>query len=414
MKLSAYLLLIMATAALNISCFKDSDSFGKVNAVSGDASVYSQKNGEWNPVKKSQTISYGDTIKSKNSIVDIIFRNKSKLTLEPNSKIVILDSSNKKSDYIFPVVYSGGILSDIKHKKPNDFQYIVYTPVSYVQPQGSCFYVSYNPSTNKSDVYAYNGNVIVYNSTDFSVPVQLEPGFTTLVVYTDAPSKPVRLTYNQFRRIGYMFPPEVSAEYAVTFGFPAIPIPVPLPLMMPPQVETIIETSGPQQVIYEERPQHRHVNPPPRSRSNVSVNVNINANGGFPMPGLPMPVPVPGIPFPAPVPRHHGGFHRPGAPAPVMAPIPGPFMAPHAPRHMAPGPGPVMTPHVPGHMAPGPGPLHGNHGQQHSDHQNYQQNNNQNNNNQPQQNNNNQQHSSHRGPRPPLPGPVPGPHMFGR
>ena len=316
MKFSGYLLLIMFIA-LNISCFDGSDTFGKVKAVSGDASVYSQKSKHWNPITKSQTIKYGDTIESTSDPLEIVFRNNSKLTLEPNSKIVVFDSSDNKNDYIFPVVYSGGILSEIKHKKENDFCYIVYTPVAYVQTTGGYFYVSHSPSSSISSIHAYDGNAVVYNTSDFADPITLEPGFTTTISYSNTPTQPKKLRYNQFRRVGYMFEPEVCKHFEVTFGFPVIPIPIPMQVIVsvPEQAEEpeVVEEH------YRERTHYR--NDHPKHNSNVSVHVNVN--GG--MPFFPVPVPLPGAPVPVP---HRRVAPMPIMPPPVVAPLPVPVPGP--------------------------------------------------------------------------------------
>lgn len=409
-------LLLVSTAALNMGCFNDTDSFGKVSGSSENASAYSQKSKNWTPLKKSHTVKFGDTIQTAANPLSIVFRKNCKLTIEPNSKVIILDSSDKKNHFIFPIIFSGGILSELKHKKPGDFQYIVYSPVSYIQSQGTCFYVSYNPSNGTSDVYVYDGNVIVYNSTDFSNPVELTPGYTTTVVYTNAPLKPVKLKYNQFRKIGYLFTPEDCSEYAVIFGFPSIPIPV--PVMVQPQVQVVNEPVK-ETVIYKEA----RIPPP---RKNVSVSVNINANGGFPLP------PVPFIPQPVPLPHGRVVHHPPVpvfAPVPVVpVPVPGPMMPPapgfgmHGGRHhgpmMAPVPGPRHAPvppapgfgmHGPHHgpmMGPVPGPRpvhHRSHGNNNNgQNQNWQQGNNNNNQNDQQQQQQPQRHRPH-GPFPPPP-----------
>jgi hypothetical protein len=315
MKFLIYTCLVVIIA-LNLSCQKRSTSFGKVNSVTGDVAVFSTKNNKWNPVEKSNIIHFGDTLQTNKGSAEIGFKNKSKLTLEPNTKVVILDSVDKKNSYIFPIVFSGGILSEVKHQHPNDFIYIVYTPVAYAQAKGSHFYVSHLPSSNTSNIQVFDGDVIVYNTTDFSEPVQLSPGFTTTVINSNAPGKPVKLKYKQFRRIGYMFTPEICEHYEVVFGFPVVPIPVQFPVFVSAPVEVNeeepIESVEPDNYEPEPQPDHNEHG----RRSNVSVNVNIDGQ----LPFLPVPVPLPG----GPIPRH--GFH------------PGPGFAPPLPMPFPPGP----------------------------------------------------------------------------
>ena len=228
---------LVAVVSFNLSCLNRSDSFGKVLSTTGDVSVYSKKDNNWKPIEKSNIIHFGDTLQSNKGSAEIRFRNKSKLTLEPNTKVVIIDSVDKKNSYIFPVVFSGGILSEVNHRHPNDFIYIVYTPNAYAQALGSHFYVSHMPSNNTSNVQVFDGDVIVYNTTDFSEPIQLSPGFTTTISNSNAPRKPEKLKYAQFRRVGYMFTPEICEHYEVVFGFPIVPIPVQVQVFAPASVE---------------------------------------------------------------------------------------------------------------------------------------------------------------------------------
>lgn len=313
MKLLFYAALV-TVVSFNLSCLNKSNSFGKVLSTTGDATVFSQKDNNWKPIEKSNVIHFGDTLQTGKGPVEIRFRNKSKLTLEPNTNVVIIDSVDKKNSYIFPVVFSGGILSEIKHKRPNDFIYIVYTPVAYAQAKGSHFYVSHVPSSNTSNVQVFDGDVIVYNTTDFSEPVQLSPGFTTTISNSNAPRKPAKLKYAQFRRIGYMFTPDICEHYEIVFGFPIAPIPVQVQVFAPVPVEVNdvepIESSEPDNFEPQQKQQPRHNGH--KTRSNVSVNINIDGQ----LPFMPVPIPLPG----GPGPRH--GFHQ--GPPPLPMPFPGP------------------------------------------------------------------------------------------
>jgi hypothetical protein len=320
---------LVIIVAFNLSCLNRSTSFGKVNSVTGDVSVFSTKDNKWNPIEKSNTIHFGDTLQSNKGSAEISFRNKSKLTLEPNTKVVILDSVDKKNTYIFPVVFSGGIMSEVKHRQPNDFIYIVYTPVAFAQAKGSHFYVSHTPSTNRSNVQVFDGDVIVYNTTDFSEPVQLSPGYSTTISYSNPPVKPVKLKYAQFRRIGYMFTPEDCEHYEVVFGFPVAPIPVQVQIFASTPVvvneEEPVEATVPDNYEPEPQPSHNDHG----TRSNVSVNINVDGQLPFlPVPFLPVPVPLPG----GPSPRH--GFHNgPGFAPPLPVPFPGPNHRPNCNNH---------------------------------------------------------------------------------
>jgi hypothetical protein len=312
--------LLTVVVLFNLSCLNRSDSFGKVLTVTGDASVFSKKDSKWNPIQKSTAIHFGDTLQSRNGGVAIQFRNKSKITLDANTKVVIIDSVDKKNSYIFPIVFSGGILSEVKHRHPNDFIYIVYTPVSYAQAKGSHFYVSYIPATNTSNIQVFDGDIIVYNTSDFSEPVELSPGFTTTVSNSNIPSKPKKLNYIQFQKIGYMFTPEVCEHYQIVFGFPIVPIPVQVNVFAQTPVE-IDEGESPEPITQEDliemQPEPKVHHKSHEHHSNVSVNVNIDA----PLPFIPLPVPFPG----GPGPRH--GYHQapgPVLPPPLPIPVPGP------------------------------------------------------------------------------------------
>ena len=308
---------------LNASCFNES-RFGKVTSPD-EASVFSQKSDSWKPLKKSHPVFYGDTILSKDKPLEISFANKSTLTLEPNTKLIIIDSSDKKNHYIFPIVFYGGVISNVKHKKPDDFTYIVYTPVAYAQPNGSHFYVSHSVPSNVTDVHSYDGNVIVYNLSDFNEPTDVNPGYTTVVNVSGSPIPPKKLKYDQFRRIGYMIEPEMCKHYCVLWGFPVIPIAVPVAVPVPVVEEKIVE----ERVIVDDHRDYNNHNHQPRSRSRVNVNVNVNANvPGF---GLPMlPVPVMPVPVPHHVPRAH---YAPVPVPPIIAPVPVPVPVPGRPHH---------------------------------------------------------------------------------
>jgi hypothetical protein len=309
---------LVAVVSFNLSCLNRSTSFGKVISTTGDVTVYSKKDNNWKPIEKSDIIHFGDTLQSNNGSAEISFRNKSKLSLEPNTKVVIVDSVDKKNSYIFPVVFSGGVLSEVKHQHPNDFIYIVYTPNAYAQAMGSHFYVSHTPSTNTSDVQVFDGNVVVYNTTDFSEPTQLSPGFTTTISNSNAPRKPAKLKYAQFRRIGYMFTPENCEHYEVVFGFPIVPIPVQVQVFTPASVEVNelepvepVASSEPDNEEPELQPRHNNH----KNHSNVSVNINIDGQ----LPLMPLPIPLPGgLGL-----RH--GFHQGSGFAPSHpTPFPGP------------------------------------------------------------------------------------------
>jgi hypothetical protein len=320
-----YYLLLSVLVILNASCFNES-RFGKVTS-SDEASVYSQKSDSWKPLKKSQPVYYGDTILSKEKPLEITFKNKSTLTLEPNTKLIVIDSSDKKNSYIFPIVFYGGIISNVKHKKPDDFTYIVYTPVAYAQPNGSHFYVSHSLPSNVTDVHSYDGNVVVYNLSNFDEPTEISPGYTTVVNVSGSPVKPKKIRYEQFRRVGYMIEPEVCKHYCVLWGFPVIPIAVPVAIPVPVAEDQIVE----ERVIVDDRrndDNHSH------SRSRVNVNVNINGNvPGFGMPMLPVPV------VPAPMPHHRPHAYIAPVPVPpviVPVPVPGfPVPFPGGPHHQS-------------------------------------------------------------------------------
>ncbi len=298
---------------LNASCFNE-DRFGKVTSPD-EASVFSQKSNSWKPIKKSQAVFYGDTILTADKPLEITFANKSTLTLEPNTKIIVIDSSDKKNRYIFPIVFQGGMVSNVKHKKPDDFTYIVYTPVAYAQPNGSHFYVSHSVPSNVTDVHSYDGNVIVYNLSDFNEPTEVTPGYTTVVTVSGLPIPPKKLKYEQFRRVGYMIEPELSKHYCILWGFPIIPIAVPVAIPTPVVEEKFIE----ERVIVENRSDNNHYHQP-QSKSRVRVNVNINANvPGFGVPVLPAPI------MPVPVPHHVPRVYAVPVPVPpIIAPVPVP------------------------------------------------------------------------------------------
>jgi len=296
---------------LNASCFNE-NRFGKVTS-SDEASVYSQKSDSWKPLKKSQPVYYGDTILSKDKPLEITFVNKSKLSLEPNTKLIIVDSSDKKNRYIFPIVFYGGIVSNVKHKKPDDFTYIVYTPVAYAQPSGSHFYVSHSVPSNVTDVHSFDGNVVVYNLSNFDEPTEINPGYTTIINVSGTPIKPKKLKYDQFRRVGYMIEPEVCKHYCVLWGFPVIPIAVPIAVPVQVVEERFVE----ERVIVDDRRDYNDHQSRSRSRVNVNINVDANVPGiGFPM----VPVPV----MPVPVPHHVPRAHFAPVPHPVIAPVPVP------------------------------------------------------------------------------------------
>ncbi len=333
MKKNLYLILITLIIS-NFSCTNNSVIFGKVGKFKGDVSIFSTKENKWTPVKKNSAVYFGDTLQTQNGSAEIVFKNKSKIAIEPNSKVLIIDSADGRKKFIFPIVLSGGILSDIKHRKSNDFTYIVYTPVAYAEARGSHYYVSYSPTTGSTDVHVFDGNIVVYNVANFSEPVQVYPGFSTTITYSNAPQKPAKLKYDQFRRVGYMFTPQICEKYEIAFGFPVVPIPVPVPVFVPvsvpipPQTVSVQESEPISQddnysEEYDEPVKHRHNR---SSKSNVSVSVSVNA----PIP-LPIPVPFPGMPVPVPVPgpgyhgHSHHGRHAPApvAPLPIIAPVPG-------------------------------------------------------------------------------------------
>jgi hypothetical protein len=348
MKKTFYTILI-TLIFLNFSC-TNNIKFGKVAKIKGDVSIFFTKENKWTPAKKNVSIYFGDTLQTKEGSVEIVFKNKSKITLEPNSKVLIIDSTDENKKFIFPIVFTGGILSEVKHRKSNDFTYIVYTPVAYAEARGTYYYVSYSPTTGSTDVHAFDGNIVVYNVSNFSEPVQVLPGYSTTITYSNAPQKPSKLKYNQFRRVGYMFSPDICEKYEIAFGFPVVPIPVPVPVFVPVSVPTpshpiSVQESEPisqEDNYYDDdnnnyaeeydepvRPPHRH-----RPKSNVSVSVSVNA----PIP-LPVPIPLPGmLPAPVPFPAPRPGYHAHHAPVPVGAP-------------------PIIAP-VPGIPVPGPGRSH--------------------------------------------------------
>lgn len=327
MKKNLYLILITLIIS-NFSCTNNSNTFGKIEKFKGDVSIFSTKENKWTPVIKNCVVNFRDTIQTKDGSVEIVFKNKSKITIEPNSKVLIVDSADRGKKFIFPIVLSGGILSEIKHRKSNDFTYIIYTPVAYAEARGSHYYVSYSPTTGSTDVHVFDGNIVVYNVTNFSEPVQVSPGFSTTISYTNTPQKPAKIKYDQFRRVGYMFTPEICEKYEIAFGFPVVPIPVPVPVFVPviptPPHTVSVQESEPipqEDDYYEEYDEPVKQRPNHRSKSKVSVSVSVNA----PIP-LPIPVPLPGMPVPVPVPGHaHHGHHAPVpvGPPPIIAPVPG-------------------------------------------------------------------------------------------
>lgn len=345
-----YYLVLSVLVILNASCFNEK-IFGKVTSPD-EASVYSQKSDSWKPLKKSQPVFYGDTILSKDKPLQITFKNKSTLTLEPNTRIIVIDSSDKKNNYIFPVVFYGGVISNVKHKKPDDFTYIVYTPVAYAQPTGSHFYVSHSIPSNVTDVHSFDGNVTVYNLSNFDEPEEVNPGYTTVVNVSGTPTKPKKLKYDQFRRVGYMIEPEECKHYCVLWGFPVIPIAVPVIVPVPVVEDRVVE----ERVIVDDRRNYDDHPHQSHNRSRVNVNVNVNANvPGFGMPMLPVPV------MPVPVPHHAPhAFVAPVPVAPVIAPVPVPVPGvpvPGRPHHQGNGHRRIGGPPMPVPPIPGPHPF---------------------------------------------------------
>jgi hypothetical protein len=314
--------LLMCALAFLISSCGTTDRFGRVLTLKGPAETYTGS--KWVPLKKSCAINYRDTIKTTTGTLEIGFRKNSKIVLEPNTKMVVTDSVFNDKPYIFPVVLSGGVLCDVKHDSADDFSFVVYTPVAYAGAAGTHFHVAHTPATARSTVNVFDGRVVVYNTADFSEPVYIAPGFTTTIAGTARPWKPAKIKYPQFRRIGYLLPPDECEEYEVAFGFPVGPIPFPDALIVPVPVQVEAPEADipepPAPVAYE--PRHG------KSHHRANVNVNVNVNGSLPgigFAGVPLPVPVAPVPMhpahvPVPVPVPMGV----GVPVPGVAPVPVP------------------------------------------------------------------------------------------
>lgn len=330
-------LVLFAFALSIVSCNK-SNHFGKVLKLNGDADMW--VNGAWKPLKKSGVIDYHDTIRSTTGTVEISFRNNGRIVLEPNTKIIVTDSTFNGKNYLFPIIVEGGILCEVNRDRPDEFAFVVYTPVSYAEAHGTHYHVSYAPLTVTSDIDVFDGNVTVYNTADFSYPVQVVPGFATTIIGTARPGKPEKIRYNRFRNVGYMFPPDVCERYEVAFGFPVGPIPFPGALIVPVPVPAPTQVAVP--IPVPSAPEPRRERHHPRSNVNVSVSVN----GQFPgISAIPVPVPMmPGsVSF-----SHHGHVPVPVPPLPPMLPVP-------VPMGIAPVPVPVPMVGVP---VPRPG-FHG-------------------------------------------------------
>ena len=163
---------------------------GTISAVNGDTFI--KKNNKLIPVHLGDKISKNDTIITKNGILQIIFKDKTIITIGKNSNFsiqkYIFNTQHKKNNIakfsmakgLFKVIT--GKIGELNHKK-----FSINTPNATIGIRGTIILVNTTPKLDK--IGCLGGKIIVYSNYTKKFVI-INPGYMTMVQTYKSPENP--------------------------------------------------------------------------------------------------------------------------------------------------------------------------------------------------------------------------------
>ena len=161
-----------------------------VSAVNGE--VFIKKNNQLIPIHLGDKLNKTDTIITKNGILQIIFKDKTAITIGKNSNFsiqkYIFDTKNKKNN-IAKFSTTKGLFKIITGKigELNPKKFKVKTPNSTIGIRGTIIVLHTTPKLDK--VACLGGKIIVYSNYTHKYVI-INPGYMTMVKPHKSPEKP--------------------------------------------------------------------------------------------------------------------------------------------------------------------------------------------------------------------------------
>jgi hypothetical protein len=206
MKYYSIFALLLSLSLLTLSCSKKQTAapspFGKVRAVTGKAQVWHAGSGVWDSIRPNSSMAFGDSVKTGlESSVEIVFNDSNTVQVDEDSKIMIGEAQDSNSTLRTVVVSNifGTVLSNIENLSGGAYR--VETPTAVASIRGTFFAVTFELSTQNSDVQVFAGNVWVRNPQAGPDVVIIEPGNAIVVQLGKIPGTPARINFGQWKKM---------------------------------------------------------------------------------------------------------------------------------------------------------------------------------------------------------------------
>ena len=130
----------------------------KALTVKGDVTILPPSAREAHQLKPGEKINEDSSILTQNkSIAIVVFDDKSKMTIGPQSKVVVQKKAEQQQQIVG--LLKGKIRAEVEKREKKDIKFIIKSKTASLGVRGTSFQTTFNPENNVTSLVTFNGEV---------------------------------------------------------------------------------------------------------------------------------------------------------------------------------------------------------------------------------------------------------------